>query len=208
MPHSTIWKSVFLSAAAIPLFAATLVQNQNDLTVHEWGTFTSVAGYNGSSLSWAPLSVASDLPCFVHTRANGLVKYQMGLVRMETPVVYFYTRQETKASVLVGSPQDEMSEWYPKAQVTPNAGLKGGGSIEWAGLKILPGSNPALPSTAGRSRYYAARATDAAPVQAGNENEKLLFYRGIANFKAPRLFQSPSCSKTTTAKSAIASFAI
>jgi hypothetical protein len=185
MPQSTIWKSVFLTALAVPLFSATLVQTPNEVTVHEWGTFTSVAGYNGSSLSWAPLSVASDLPCFVHTRANGLVKYQMGLVRMETPVVYFYTQQETKASVFVGFPQGEMSEWYPKAQVTPNSGLAGGGAIEWADLKILPGSSPEFPSTSGQSRYYAARATDAAPVQAGNENEKLLFYRGIANFKAP-----------------------
>ena len=185
MPQSTIWKSVFLTALAIPLFGATLPPTPNDLTVHEWGTFTSVAGYNGSSLQWAPLSVAGDLPCFVHTRANGLVKYQMGLVRMETPVIYFYTLQETKASVFVGFPQGEMSEWYPKAQVTPNPGLGGRGTIEWAGLKILPGSNPDFPSTSGQSRYYAARATDAAPVQAGNENEKLLFYRGIANFKAP-----------------------
>ncbi len=185
MPQSTIGKSVLFTALVMPLFGATLAPNSNDLTVHEWGTFTSVAGYDGSSLSWAPLSVAGDLPCFVHTRANGLVKYQMGLVRMETPVVYFYTQQETKASVFVGFPQGEMSEWYPNAQVTPNAGLKGRGSIEWADLRILPGSNPVFPSGAGQSRYYAARATDAAPVQAGNENEKLLFYRGIANFKAP-----------------------
>lgn len=185
MPQSTIWKSVFFTALAIPLFGATLPPNSNDLTVHEWGTFTSVAGYDGSSLQWAPLSFAGDLPCFVHTRANGLVKYQMGLVRMETPVVYFYTQQETKASVFVGFPQGDMSEWYPKAQVTPNAGLKGGGSIEWTDLSIRPGANLEFLSTKGASRYYAARATDAAPVQAGNENEKLLFYRGIANFKAP-----------------------
>ncbi|HXE64832.1 MAG TPA: hypothetical protein VN519_14905 [Bryobacteraceae bacterium] len=185
MPQSTIWKSVFGGALAVPLFGATLMQNPNDLTVHEWGTFTSVAGYNGSSLQWAPLSVASDLPCFVHTRGAGLVKYQPGLVRMETPVVYFYTGQETHASVFVGFPQGEMSEWYPNAQVWANPGLTGRGAIEWADLKILPGTNPELPSSAGESRYYAARATDATPVQAGNENEKLLFYRGIANFKVP-----------------------
>jgi hypothetical protein len=185
MPQSTLWKSVFLTALAMPLFGATLAQTPNDLTVHEWGTFTSVAGYNGAPLQWAPLSFAGDLPCFVHTRANGLVKYQMGLVRMETPVVYFYTRQETNASVSVGFPQGEMSEWYPQAQIWKNPGLAGRGAIEWADLKILPGTNPEFPSTKGASRYYAARATDAAPVQSGGENEKLLFYRGIANFKVP-----------------------
>jgi hypothetical protein len=168
---------------AVPLFAATLVHAPDELTVHEWGTFTSLAGYDGSPLIWAPLSAAGDLPCFVRARGAGLAKYQPGLVRMETPVIYFYTQQPMNASVHVDFPQGEMTEWYPKAQVRP--GLRTTGSIEWAGLKILPGTNPRLPSTTGPSRYYAARAADAAPVQAGEESEKLLFYRGIANFRPP-----------------------
>jgi hypothetical protein len=185
MPKSTVWKSVFFTTLAIPLFGSTLVQNPNDLTVHEWGTFTSVAGYNGASLKWAPLAFSGDLPCFVHTSGKPFAKYMPGLVRMETPVVYFYTRQPMQASVRVNFPQGEMTEWYPKAQVSPNSGLTGNGGIEWADLSIQPGATPEFPSTKGASRYYAARATDAAPVQAGNENEKLLFYRGVANFKVP-----------------------
>jgi hypothetical protein len=35
------------------------------LTVHEWGTFTSVAGQDGSAVEWLPLSGPPDLPCFV-----------------------------------------------------------------------------------------------------------------------------------------------
>jgi len=186
MPQSTIWKSVFLTTLAIPLFGAALVQpTQNEVTVHEWGTFTSVAGYSGSSLEWAPLSFSGDLPCFVHTSDRLFAKYTPGLVRMETPVVYFYARQPMKASVRVDFPQGEMTEWYPTAQVSPNSGLKGHGSIEWADLNIQPGATPDFPSTKGASRYYPARATDAAPVQAGNEKEKLLFYRGVANFHVP-----------------------
>ncbi|HVY92236.1 MAG TPA: hypothetical protein VHA14_05795 [Bryobacteraceae bacterium] len=196
MPQSTFWKFAFAAAAAIPLFAATLVQTPNDLTVHEWGTFTSVAGYDGSSLTWAPLSFTGDLPCFVHTSAKPFAKYNPGLVRMETPVVYFYTQQAMKASVHVDFPQGEMTEWYPDARVSPNASLAGSGSIDWADLNIQPGANPAFRSSKGLSRYYAARATDAAPVQSGQEREKLLFYRGVANFRPPIAPQATSSGYT------------
>src|SRR6185436_4984746 len=68
-------------------------QPQKDkLVVHEWGTFTSIAGKDGVSLEWRPLNGASDLPKFVHSmqgsndglrHANG--KGLIGAVRMETP---------------------------------------------------------------------------------------------------------------------------
>src|SRR5687767_2494041 len=38
----------------------------NDLVVHEWGTFTSVAGKRGVAIDWRPLNGASDLPSFVY----------------------------------------------------------------------------------------------------------------------------------------------
>ena len=37
---------------------------QADVTVHEWGTFTTVAGADGVAMQWTPLGGASDLPCF------------------------------------------------------------------------------------------------------------------------------------------------
>jgi hypothetical protein len=148
--------------------------------VHEWGTFTSVAGQKGESVSWAPLQATSDLPCFVHKLGSGYGKYVPGLVRMETPVDYFYTRTATKVSVHVDFPSGTITEWYPKA-VSPESYA----GIEWADLNIVPGAELTLPSSKGASRYYAARATDSAMLQAGDENEKLLFYRGMANFKVP-----------------------
>jgi hypothetical protein len=39
------------------------------LTVHEWGTFTSVAGPSGEAVAWLPFenpAAQSDLPCFVY----------------------------------------------------------------------------------------------------------------------------------------------
>ena len=35
------------------------------LVVHEWGTFTSVAGPDGEAVEWLPLAGPPDLPCFV-----------------------------------------------------------------------------------------------------------------------------------------------
>src|SRR5256886_17502247 len=47
---------------------------ENRLVVHEWGTFTSIAGKDGVALEWRPLNGSSDLPKLVHTslaEANG-----------------------------------------------------------------------------------------------------------------------------------------
>jgi len=51
--------------------------------------------------------------------------------------------------------------------------------------RVQPGSQGALPTSQGASRYFAARRTDAAPLQIGDQNEKMLFYRGVGNFQAP-----------------------
>jgi hypothetical protein len=49
------------------LLAATIDQAQSGgLTVHEWGTFTSVAGPDGSAIEWNALGCKSDLPKFVN----------------------------------------------------------------------------------------------------------------------------------------------
>ncbi len=180
-------------------FGAEIGPVQPPVTVHEWGTFTSVAGRDGQAVSWAPLAATSDLPCFVHQLGKGIVKFSPGLVRMETPVVYFYSPAPTKASVHVDFPEGWITEWYPKAtRVFPNnpeayGTLPNGGamyepklgSIDWTDLSILPGSSTPLSVSRGASRYFAARATDSASVQSGDEAEKLLFYRGIGNFKVP-----------------------
>ena len=42
------------------------------LVVHEWGTFTSIAGVDGAAIQWRPLSGPSDLPCFVRGLSGGM----------------------------------------------------------------------------------------------------------------------------------------
>ena len=52
------------------------------LVVHEWGTFTTVAGGDGVALDWRPLAGPSDLPSFVY----GVDRTQSGLRHGETCV--------------------------------------------------------------------------------------------------------------------------
>src|SRR5450432_408555 len=72
-----------------------------DLTVHEWGTFTSIAGHGGQGVMWEPLDGSTDLPNFVeHLRSAQTKAGLQGTVRMETPV--FYVSAPTEITVSVG----------------------------------------------------------------------------------------------------------
>jgi hypothetical protein len=170
------------------------------VTAHEWGTFTTIADGNGGSEPWSPLGGASDLPCFVE-RLNGYAykhvpqprntpPTQKVTVRMETPVLYFYASRKTIVSVGVDFPRGLITEWYPAASnVSP--GWQGtlppvrDGHIKWNSVEIAPGENASLPETGGASHYFAARNTDSALLHLGQQQEKLLFYRGVANFGVP-----------------------
>jgi hypothetical protein len=185
-------------------------QTDADLTVHEWGTFTTVAGTDGQSIDWRPLGGPTDLPCFVDYYQNREFKVILGgtvdpaldyasapgrvvgRVRMETPVLYFYASRPTEASVRVDFRRGLMTEWFPSASVTQPAVAEHAlanpnlwSTIAWPTVQIEPGASASFPAGAGPSHYYAARATDAAPVRVGDQREKFLFYRGVAGFDAP-----------------------
>ena len=153
------------------------------VVVHEWGTFTSISGDTGHPVPWRPLNGPSDLPGFVYRSTPRAQDYWGGkgdftTVRMETPVLYFYADRERELSVKVGFPNGRITEWYPKA-----AAVKTG--IDWGTIKVKPGTSPKLLHEGKPSHYYPAREVDAAPVQVGAENEKLLFYRGVGHFPLP-----------------------
>jgi hypothetical protein len=185
---------VLLIAARISLStlaAADPVGTKPELVVHEWGTFTSVAGQDGRALIWRPLSVESDLPSFVYSVDKGNtwrgLRYpsKSGLavrVRMETPVLYFYAKEEMTVAVKVGFPGGRFTEWYPRADIST-------GDIDWGQVRIAPGAQFYLPNDFRDNHYYPARETDAAPIQVGGgggpEQEKFLFYRGVGNFDLP-----------------------
>ena len=67
-----------------------------ELTVHEWGTFTSISGKDGHAIYWLPLTGSTDLPSFVeHLREPNFKGGLRGTIRMETPVIYFVICDQT-----------------------------------------------------------------------------------------------------------------
>jgi len=198
---------VLLISTAARLVAANVDANQAGLTIHEWGTFTSVAGEDGSAVEWNALGCKSDLPGFVNDYGYRGFKWRLqGTVRMETPVMYFYSSREMAVHVKVLLPQGLITEWYPQAEYEVYQKTRSGGqmrrlptnlngidtslrsltgAIEWPNIQVEPATSPAVPMENGPSRYYAARATDAAPITVGDQHEKFLFYRGVARFPVP-----------------------
>ena len=61
-------QSTFLALVAAAILGATDVQPSQpvDLTVHEWGTFTSIAGADGAPVSWDALGCTSELTGIVN----------------------------------------------------------------------------------------------------------------------------------------------
>ena len=167
-----------------------------DLIAHEWGTFTSIAGRDGRAVEWSPTSGPEDLPRFVeHFRTADFKGGLRGTVRMETPVLYFYSSNETTVSVKVSFAQGLLTEWYPHAShiepnevLSPTVLLDGerNGSIAWNSVTVSPGLAVNLPQDDSQNHYYAARETGAAPLlvktKKGVQQEKFLFYRGVSVF--------------------------
>src|SRR5579859_2076373 len=169
------------------------------LSVHEWGTFTSIAGAQGKAVVWMPQAEKDDLPGFVeHLQNNRFKGGLQGTVRMETPVLYFYASHPTTVSVQVRFAQGFLTEWYPhavspltKSQLTePIVDLRSSsGLLIWNSISVDPAEHGNLPRETGESRYYAARETNASPVTVfsarGEQHEKFLFYRGVSSFDVP-----------------------
>jgi hypothetical protein len=155
-------------------------------TVHEWGTFTSIAGEDGGAVAWLPQSGSNDLPCFVERSAPNIKGYLRGTVRMETPVIYFYSPAPMHVSVDVFFHQGSLTEWYPHAaqgvSFVDHAGMSG--TLNWPDVTIEPSTAATFPQ-AGPSHYYRARETAAAPLRVGGQVEKFLFYRGVGQFQPP-----------------------
>ena len=178
-------RTAVLTVSAVLLFfvmaAGALPKAADDIgmAVHEWGTFTSIAGSDGLPVKWRAGAFGgdADLPCFVdrYVPRAGLA----GTVRMETPVLYFYSSKASTANVKVSFPNGTISKTYPTV-----SRRVGGSMIEWQNVRIQPAAAPDFP-VGGHSHYYAARETDAAPLQVGTQKEKFLFYRGIGTFPLP-----------------------
>ena len=170
-----------------------------DLVAHEWGTFTSIAGNTGTAVQWYPWAAPSDLPTFVeHFQSKNFKPNLSGTIRMETPVLYFYSPQEARVSVHVSFSKGLITEWYPHVtRYTPSGNARNiafgekdaDGSVTWDSIVLRPGEEGSLVREATESRYYAARATASTPVMVssptGPQREKFLFYRGVSSEDSP-----------------------
>jgi hypothetical protein len=179
--------------------AAAKQISESNLTVHEWGTFTSIAGSDGKAQDWLPLTASTDLPSFVeHFREVAFKGGLRGTIRMETPVLYFYSPRETTVSVNVSFAKGLITEWYPHADsanpaLTPRDfslyNKKSPGAIAWNAVHIDPQGSSDFPSDNSENHYYAARQTSSAPLalstSSGPQREKFLFYRGVSSFQPP-----------------------
>jgi hypothetical protein len=175
-----------------------------DLTVHEWGTFTAIAGRDGRAIEWLPLGLprfpaSTDLPKFVEHISD--VNFKLGLrgtIRMETPVLYFYAPRDLTVSARVSFSKGLITEWYPHANRVQPGGvvtdtslnqLPSDGSITWNHVTVSPNLAGEFPSEVQSNRYYAARETASSPLRvqtsAGEQQEKFLFYRGVSANSLP-----------------------
>ena len=175
-----------------------------DLTVHEWGTLTAIAGKDGRAVEWSPLGVSrlppfADLPSFVEHLYGATFKIGLrGTIRMETPVLYFYSPRDLTVSAKVSFAKGLITEWYPHAdRLSPAGGvtdnrldhLSRDGSITWNSVDVSPNLSGDFPRERQMNRYYEARATASSPLRvptsAGEQREKFLFYRGVSASTLP-----------------------
>ena len=207
--EARFWVPRFLALGLLASgFAGWLIADEQhaspDLTVHEWGTFTAIAGKDGRAVEWATLGLSrltasADLPRFVEHIANANFKIGLrGTIRMETPVLYFYSPRDVTVSVRVAFSQGLITEWYPHAASVQPSGvladtalsrLQTDGSIMWNDVAVSPNLSAEFPHEVLSDRYYAARETSSSPLRVktttGEQQEKFLFYRGVSASPLP-----------------------
>lgn len=220
--------SHFLVAA---LFGLTVARARpaGEFIVHEWGTFTSVVGSDGRMLSGLELE-EERVPNFVHS-FPGLAPLDKGwsrpvtgvTVKMETPVLYFYSAQPLPVRVAVDFNGGSISQWYPErhsgetlppaprafsprgepigapAPVDFAAGYHGRAVWE---VDVLARDAVEAQLTARReletAQWPRARVAAANRVRSANgETEGFIFYRGIGRFSLPLQVSSAASGAIT-----------
>ena len=189
--------ALLLLLAASPVPAAD-APGDPGFVLHEWGTFTTLAGSDGVLLE----GVHADdhaLPSFVHSRAGSPEGFAGAMVKMETPVIYLYSDRERDVSVRVGFPGGILTTWYPQVRaLSPVAGGEApplrDGSLDWSTVKVLaPGTGAdQLPAVEKDDPWALARVPEAnvlricgSGAKGGSEHERYLFYRGLGRFEMP-----------------------
>lgn len=201
MPLAAPLRNILIAACAL---GAVPGADAKGLIVHEWGTFTTLSASDGRPLGGLYVD-ASRLPAFVHgipyfnyDSATGwapLTKLRNVTVKMETPVIYFYSPEPVDVEVKVGFNGGTISQWYPRChecEAAPTAPFVDfaaapyPGHISWKAKVLAPGTQmPYTTAGSGQetSEWTAPRYVASNLLQGeGGEYERFLFYRGLGNF--------------------------
>lgn len=175
------------TAGACTDCAGTSWRAEDGFVVHEWGTFTSVAGTDGALVPGLHHE-EEDLPGFVADRVAAAGATPGALQKMETPVTYFYAPGPMRVTAKVAFPGGLFTQWfpfvrafspplyYPTSGETPvdpwleasasvpewcrekYAGPPKDGLLDWGEVEVLArGEAPALAGPVGEGHYRFAR---------------------------------------------------
>jgi hypothetical protein len=174
---------------------------QQPFVVHEWGTFTTLTGSDGVLLPGL-YHEEEYLPYFVQHfpgfSGSGFIHKGLYLqcdnvtLKMETPVIYFYSDKARSISVRVDWPAGTISQWYPYCSAgeipsyygTIDFATQHNGWIQWNAniLAHSPSDTTGMWKDGETHTWQAPRATDANIITDSLGNvEKYLFYRGVGN---------------------------
>jgi hypothetical protein len=167
-------------------------------TVHEWGTFTSIAASSGDLLGGAQHDEEA-LGATIHRRdvgveGSGAAEVVTALVtqKLQTPVLFFHSDSALQVKLEAGFPLGLLDGWYPATAgfQPPIGGIQGlgGGSLAWT-LELAPGAEPDQP-VSDNTLWSALRQVDTTPVKVGGEVERFVFYRGLGSIQGPVRLQA------------------
>ena len=183
------------------------------LTVHEWGTFTSFVASDGVTQTGLHHE-EEPLPNFVYdlsrivgfnplpgtfppTRSVTPPSMERMPIptfteevtqKMETPVLYFHTDTEQDVTVRVDFPKGVISQWFPATSSQNAVANIRNGHATWK-IKVLADTAGDLPTTSADSIWNAAREVKANTIEVNGEQERFIFYRGLAKFEVPLSYQ-------------------
>lgn len=204
---------VFLGIAV--LACLSLIRPEEELIIHEWGTFTSLQDEQGNTLG----GINTDdepVPEFVHSLGSipilrdspvpilGNCSAKCGrlpashpsvTMRLETPVVYFYPPSSQTSPLSIDVEVEFRSGWITQFYPGGEGNLSLAGETQpslttesrghLAWKNLLIGGDWTGPETQDPV-WLAPREVKASSVRAENgEAEKYLFYRGIGHLQAP-----------------------
>lgn len=168
-PRLAVRAALAVLSASVAFVAAPSAQEPAEppanYVVHEWGTFTSMAGTDGFVLEGLHHE-EEHLPKFVHDLARIAAfapadgeKLPASRVtqKMETPVIYFYADEPMQAQVRVWFQHGVMTQFYPLPHtVTPELSVLQKARLDVSGIDfsslvwdvdVIPRTRPHRPAS-------------------------------------------------------------